>query len=186
MTEVLKNIPEDSMLSGIDFESIIGNMSSINLEEYISLERITEYAKGIIGIGSTIFNIFVTAVVSIYLLAERSGIIKFARRLCSAIFNTSTYKTIGKYFRESNEIFFRFVSSQILDAVIVGILTSIAMSILGVRYAVLLGFIIGLFNLIPYLGAIIAIVLAIVITIFTRWNNSGNLDGSHCYYLTTN
>lgn len=41
------------------------------------------------------------------------------------------------------------------------------MWILGVKYAVLLGFMIGLFNLIPYLGAIIAIVLAIIITIFT-------------------
>lgn len=41
------------------------------------------------------------------------------------------------------------------------------MSLLGVKYAVLLGFIIGLFNLIPYLGAIIAIVLAVIITIFT-------------------
>lgn len=55
-----------------------------------------------------------------------------------------------------------------LDALIVGTLVSIALSILHVKYAILLGFIIGLFNLIPYLGAIIAIVLSIIITIFTR------------------
>ncbi len=186
MIEALKNIQEDSILSGVDFEAIIGNMSSINLEEFISLERITEYAKGIIGVGTTIFNIFVTIVVSMYILAERGEIIKFARRLCSAIFANNTYKTIGKYFRESNEIFFRFISSQILDAAIVGVLTSIAMSILGVKYAILLGFIIGLFNLIPYLGAIIAIALAIIITIFTRRNNTNNLDGNCCYNLTAN
>ena len=83
------------------------------------------------------------------------------------MFNNNIYKTIGKYFRESNEIFFRFVSSQILDGIIVGILTSIAMSVIGVKYAILLGFMIGLFNLIPYLGAIIAVVLAVIITIFT-------------------
>ena len=50
---------------------------------------------------------------------------------------------------------------------IVGIITSIAMSIMGVKYAILLGFIIGLFNIIPYFGAILAVVIAIVITIFT-------------------
>ena len=36
-----------------------------------------------------------------------------------------------------------------------------------VKYAVLLGFLIGLFNMIPYFGAIIAVALAIIITVFT-------------------
>lgn len=167
MIETLKEIPEDSIFNQINLKAIIDNLSQVNIQDYINLEMLTEYAKGIIGFATTIFNMFVTIVVSIYLLAERSQIVNFARRFCSAVFNTNIYKTIGKYFRESNEIFFRFVSSQILDAIIVGILTSIAMSILGVRYAILLGFMIGLFNLIPYLGAIIAIVLAIIITVFT-------------------
>lgn len=167
MKETIKEIPEESVLNKIDLNGIIKNLEAINFQEYFSIERITEYAKGIIDVATTVFDIFVTIVVSIYLLAERSNIVKFAKRLCGAIFNNNIYKTIGKYFRQSNEIFFRFVSSQILDGIIVGILTSIAMSIIGVKYAVLLGFIIGLFNLIPYLGAIIAIVLAVIITIFT-------------------
>ena len=41
------------------------------------------------------------------------------------------------------------------------------MSIMGVKYAALLGFMIGLFNVIPYFGAIIAVAIAVVITIFT-------------------
>ena len=41
------------------------------------------------------------------------------------------------------------------------------MSLLGVKYAVLLGFIIGLLNIIPYFGAIVGVIIAIIITIFT-------------------
>ena len=41
------------------------------------------------------------------------------------------------------------------------------MSIMGVKYAVLLGFMIGLFNLIPYVGAIIAVTIAGLITLLT-------------------
>ncbi len=41
--------------------------------------------------------------------------------------------------------FFKFVGSQVIDAFIVGILTTIAMSIIIVKYAPLLGFMIGLF-----------------------------------------
>ena len=41
------------------------------------------------------------------------------------------------------------------------------MSIMNVKYAVLLGTLIGVFNIIPYFGAIFGILFAIVITIFT-------------------
>ena len=41
------------------------------------------------------------------------------------------------------------------------------MSILKVKYAVLLGFLIGLFNIIPYFGAIVAVVVSTLITILT-------------------
>ena len=36
-----------------------------------------------------------------------------------------------------------------------------------VKYAVLLGFLIGLFNIIPYFGAIIAVAISILITLIT-------------------
>ena len=165
--ERLNELPEDSIINKDSLKSIIQGLNTIKIEDYINIERLSEYAKGIIGIASSIFNIFVTIIVSMYLLAERTAIINFAKRLCGAIFNKDAYKAIGKYFRESNEIFFRFISSQLLDGIVVGILTSIAMSILGVKFAVLLGFMIGLFNLIPYLGAIIAIVIAGIITLLT-------------------
>ena len=41
------------------------------------------------------------------------------------------------------------------------------MSILKVKYAVLLGFMIGLFNLIPYFGVIVAVAIAIIVTLLT-------------------
>ena len=167
MIDTLEEIPEDSVLNKVDWKTIIEGLGEIKIEHFVNLEMIGAYAKGIIGVATSVFSVFVTIVVSMYLLAERSEIIEFARRLCGAIFNTNIYKTLAKYFRESNEIFFRFVSSQIIDAAIVGVLASIAMSLLGVKYSILLGFMIGLFNLIPYLGAIIAIAVAILITIFT-------------------
>ena len=46
-------------------------------------------------------------------------------------------------------------------------MTTIAMLIIKVKYAPLLGFIIGLFNMIPYIGAIVAVVFGIIITFIT-------------------
>ena len=91
---------------------------------------------------------------------EAEGVLLITRK-------ENVYITMKKYFIEGNQIFFNFLTSQIIDAIIVGVLVSIAMAIIGVKYAVLLGFVIGLFNLIPYFGAIVAVAIAILITLFT-------------------
>ena len=114
-----------------------------------------------------IFDIFVAFIVSIYVLNSRKSIIDFLERLLGAIFTDKAYRNINKYFNRTNQIFFKFLASQLLDAVVVGVLTAIAMSIMGVKYAVLLGFMIGLFNIIPYFGAIIAVGIATIITFLT-------------------
>ena len=83
------------------------------------------------------------------------------------MFDKKTCDKIENYMDSTNTIFFKFISGQLIDAVVVGILVTIAMSIIGVKYSVLLGFIIGLFNIIPYFGAIVAVVISVIITIIT-------------------
>lgn len=163
----LQNIPEDSILRQIDVQKIADSLNKINIAEYINFTTILEYAKGVIGVAGGIFDFFVSLIVSVYILMERTQILCFLRKLARAIFKEKNYQIIGKYFNNTNQIFFKFLSSQLLDAFVVGVLTSIAMSLLGVKYAVLLGFLIGISNLIPYFGAIVGVGISIIITIFT-------------------
>lgn len=165
--QAIDQLPAESFLKSDIITNAIKRIQDIDLERFTSLESIINYLKGAFNIVSGIFNAFVAFVVSIYILVERKQILNFLKRLSRAIFKKDTYLKVGEYFNRSNEIFFKFLASQFLDAIIVGILVSIAMSIIGVRYAVLLGFMIGLFNLIPYFGAIIAVIVAAIITIFT-------------------
>ena len=163
----INNLPDDSVLKSEGFINTISKIGQINFSEYINLGKITKYAQGAISIATGIFNFFVSIIVSAYILLERGEIIKFARKLSKAVFQESTCKNIGKYFNRTNDIFLKFLASQLLDAMVVGVLTSIAMSLLGVKYSVLLGIMIGLFNMIPYFGAIIAIIIATIITFVT-------------------
>ena len=162
-----QNLPEDSILKSEVVDEIIKNVQNIDIKQYVNINKITEYAKGAIGFVTSIFDIFVSFIVSVYLLSERGEILNFFRRLIKAICGEKTYKNIEKYFNNTNDIFFGFISSQLIDAVIIGILTTIAMTIMGIKYAPLLGFLIGLFNIIPYVGAIIAVVIAVIITLIT-------------------
>ncbi len=165
--ETYNALPEDSVWKNEVIKDLIQSIQNIDLKQYLNMERLTEYVKGAINVVNSVFNIFVSFIVSIYLLAGRSRILAFFKKLARAIFTKDTYKMVAKYFNKSNEVFFSFIGGQVLDAFVIGVLTSIAMSIIGVRYSVLLGFMIGLFNLIPYFGAIIAVIIAIIVTIFT-------------------
>lgn len=165
--EMVNNLPEDSIFNRLNAKQIIENMQNTNFEQFFNMDAIGRYAQGVINIATSIFDVFVSIIVSIYILTERKQILQFLKKIANAIFKNDTYKTIEKYFYKTNEVFFRFLSSQLIDGIVVAILTSIAMMFLNVKYAVLLGILIGLFNLIPYLGAIIAVIIAVIITMFT-------------------
>lgn len=163
----INSLPENNILRREKAIEIVNSIKNINFESLINVEKMQEYIKNVISAVETIFNIFVAFVVSIYILAQRTQIITFFSKLTHSIFKEKTYSKIKKYFIKGNIVFFKFLTSQMIDAVLVGILVSIALTILKVKYAILLGFLIGLFNLIPYFGAIIAIAVSILITILT-------------------
>lgn len=165
--ETINSLPEDHILRNEKVIEALSNLKNIDVQSIINLDKIQGYIKGVISAVGTIFDVFISIIVSIYILLQRKQLIHFWARLTKAVLKRPAYLKVKKYFIEGNQIFFNFLTSQIIDAIIVGILASVAMSIMKVKYAILLGFIIGLFNLIPYFGAIVAVGLSIIITLFT-------------------
>ncbi|MBQ3409635.1 MAG: AI-2E family transporter [Clostridia bacterium] len=163
----MDGLPEDSFLRSQSFKETLSSLNNIKIEDLISIEKITIYAQGILSFASGVFDVFVAFIVSIYLLLERREIVKFFKGFVESSFSKEVYQGIRKYFNKSSEIFCNFLAGQIFDAFVVGILTAIAMSMMGIKYAVMLGIFIGLFNLIPYFGAIIAVVISVFITLIT-------------------
>lgn len=163
----VNDMPEDWVIKKESAQEVITSLQSIDITKILSMENISDYINGVIGVASTIFSIFVSLVMSVYILLERGEILKFIRKLLAALFKEETCIAIDHYFMKANDIFFKFISSQIIDAIVVGIIVSVAMWILGIKYWVLLGFMIGLFNIIPYFGAIVAVAIATLITVFT-------------------
>lgn len=165
--ENYNKLPEDSFFKGQIVQDVIHSLQNINIKQYFNVEQIIGYVTNAISAVFSVIDIFIAIIVSIYILTERKQIIAFLKKLTGAIFKENTYKNIDKYFNNSNEIFFKFIASQFLDAIVVGILVTIALTIMKVKYAPLLGFFIGMFNMIPYVGAIIATVIAVLVTLIT-------------------
>lgn len=163
----VSNTDENSILKKVNIEEAISKVQSFDIGAYLSTDRILGYINTVIGVFGAVFNIFVTIVISIYILLQRKYIKEFLKKLGKSMFAESAYTRLSKYFTTSNKILLDFIYCQIIDAIIIGILVSIALTIIGVKYSILLGFFIGLFNIIPYFGAIIAIAVAVLITVFT-------------------
>lgn len=169
--ELLEEQPEDSILTKIDAVSYVKKLEEVNVSEmiinFLDFDNISRYIKTITSFAGAVFDIFITLVVSFYILTERTDIKNFLKHLFGAICTEKGYNKISRYYGKINDIFYKFISAQIFDAIIVGIITTIAMLIMNVKYAGLLGFLIGLFNIIPYFGAIMAVGFAVILTIFT-------------------
>ncbi len=163
----IEELPEDNILKTEAVQNAIAKLQQIDVAKLLDLDNLTMYLEKVIGIANGIFSAFVTIVVSIYVLLERAEIVNFVKRLNRSIFTEKKCQAIDRYFEKGNDIFFKYISGQIIDAIVVAIIMSVALTIMKVKYAVLLGFLIGVFNLIPYFGAIIAVIVACLITIFT-------------------
>ncbi|MGF1679235.1 MAG: AI-2E family transporter [Candidatus Methylacidiphilales bacterium] len=66
---------------------------------------------------------------------------------------------------EINKHMITFFRGQVIIAVILGILTGIGLSIIGLKYALVIGVISALFSIIPYLGVILSVLPALLIAI---------------------
>ena len=146
---------------------LVEYIQSIEYNKLVEPNKIWEYISSAFGIVKFIFNCFIAIVCSIYILLERTEIVKFIKRTMKALLSKKRFKRFNNYFTKGNQIFFDFVTSQVIDAIVVSILMSVILLILDVKYAILLGVMIGVFNLIPYFGAIIAVVVASLITVLT-------------------
>ena len=88
-------------------------------------------------------------------------------RFFNAFFKPEVVEKCISYVKRINSIFTKYIISVVIDGGVMGTLAAIIMSIMNVKYAVMLGLLIGVSNLIPYFGAIISIIVTIIVTLLT-------------------
>ncbi|MCM1024751.1 MAG: AI-2E family transporter [Prevotella sp.] len=104
--------------------------------------------------ASGVADILIGFVISIYILVGKSDIKKFTAVTVKR-FTGERYETVRRRYRLVFDIFTRFVSGQITEAVILGVLCFVGMKLFRFEYALLISTMIGVTALIPVVGAII-------------------------------
>lgn len=134
---------------------------------YLNFDNVNKYARGVISAGSGLFNIFMGIVISIYILIDRASLRNTAEVLFEMTVKEKSRVVITKYLSRINEFAHKYIYCMLVDAIIIFVASFIILSVEGVTYAPLFAMMLGLFNLIPYFGAITATVLTSLITMFT-------------------
>lgn len=132
------------------------------VETYI-IKNLNNLTSSIISIGSGIATFFISLIISIYLLKDSEYFIGLFKKVYDLILGNKKLGSKIKYvFGVIHLSFGQFIRGQLLEALAVGILSSIALKIAGIKYSFIIGTIAGISNMIPYVGPIVGTILAAV------------------------
>jgi len=150
---------------------------SLDIKGYLTqaIQKIYSYlsvsTNGVIklftGISSSIINSFIGLFISFYLLKDYEFFKDLYMNSVSLIIKESKFRNFNRTVLEINTITSRFIRGQLLDGLIVAVISSIGLSLVGIDFAFLIGFTAGLFNIIPYVGPIIGCIPAIIVGVLS-------------------
>lgn len=112
---------------------------------------------------SSLITIFTGIVFSIYMLSQKEYLIKCFHKILKAFISDSKCKKIGEICTLANKTFSNFISGQCLDAVILGAILFVVLSLFRFPYALLISVLTCVTALIPIFGALIAMVVGVVL-----------------------
>jgi predicted PurR-regulated permease PerM len=119
---------------------------------------------GFAGIFSAIGEIIIIPFLTFFILKDSRALKK---NIVQRIPNRYFEMTLSLIHKSTLQLG-RFIRGQLLDATIVGIMAMFALSLLKLRYALLIGALAGMANLIPFLGPIVGGVPAVLVAIVDK------------------
>ncbi|MHB1393516.1 MAG: AI-2E family transporter [Clostridia bacterium] len=114
-------------------------------------------------LGSNVVNIVLGLIIAFYILKDLEYFKQLYRETTKAFMKERKNQKLRSLLTDINLIISKFIRGQLLDALIVGILSSIGLSIINLDFAVLIGMTAGIANIIPYFGPIIGSVPAVIV-----------------------
>ncbi|MCK8061187.1 MULTISPECIES: AI-2E family transporter [unclassified Fusibacter] len=118
-----------------------------------------------INITSTFMNVFFGIIISVYMLLDKHKVLQLFKNVTRSIFGKEKSERIIFHASEVNTVFSHFLTGLLVEAFIVGILAYLGLSVMGVRFALILGLIIMSTNVIPYIGPFIGAIPAVTVTL---------------------
>jgi len=136
--------------------------AKVNLYEFLNPSVIPQLFKSVVGtLGNFLIGLMSVLFISFFFLKEQG----LFNTILTGIVPDKHEKKVFQAISESSTMLIRYFIGVLAQVTTITIFVTIALSILGVKNALLIGFFAALMNIIPYVGPIIGAAFATVITI---------------------
>ena len=165
----------ESGLADTEVAGLIGysiNTLTVEVENWAKTEivplaqqYISQITSGVLTVLKTILNFLIGIVAMTYVMSIEESLIGQGKKIIYAIFPAKKGNVIIETIRKSHKIFGGFVIGKIIDSAIIGIIAYIGCLILKIPSALLVAFIIGVTNVIPFFGPFIGAVPTVALVL---------------------
>ena len=139
---ILSFLPGEEGMSGVQkLKALLDNIASV-ASSYVAnvLDLVVDLVVGLFIAG--------------YTLASKQRLAAQIRRLLTALFHEKGCRNILEFINDTDQTFGHYVVGKLTDSALVIVVASLAFSLANIPYAILVGFIIGATNIIPFFGPI--------------------------------
>jgi predicted PurR-regulated permease PerM len=168
--------PELKRKSLLLFEQLVAWISAKfrippdRINEWIISKRESGFETAGQFVGNTIISIsgilVMTLLVPVYIflfLFYKPLLLDF----CSRVFRTEKHSTVAEVLFNTKTLVQSYLLGLIIEMVIIATLDTVALLLIGVQYAIVLGVIGSILNLVPYVGGMLAVGLSMLMAFIT-------------------
>ncbi|RAJ82363.1 putative PurR-regulated permease PerM [Chitinophaga dinghuensis] len=146
-----------------------------HINSNMQMSYLEKLAMGTLGtatsfVSTTLLSVSSMVIFIVFILLYTFFILLYRRMLVKfliSLFDAKHRETLMGVVERTRSIIKSYVGGLMIEMVVVAILNCIIFSILGIKYAILLGMMSAIFNLIPYIGIFVALLLCTVVTLAT-------------------
>ena len=162
-----------SWVAEIDFTQILNSLKA-ELTTFVnkSLNALSTIFPQLFSMTASVIsivaNFFIAVIVSIYLLVSKEDLCRQVKKLTYAFLPRSWADECVEIARLSSQCFTNFVTGQLMEACILGLLCFVGMTIFRFEYAFLISMMVGVSAIIPVVGAFIGTVPGVLLLLFVE------------------
>lgn len=160
--EWASNLPEGQ------FSAQLQNLVQGGLNWFAENFNTVDIVNFIVNLGGGIINLVLGIIISIYLLYDKKMFLDLLLHFTDLVLPKKANSAVAGLLQDVNGVLSQFIRAACLDAVIVGVISSIALSVVGLDFSVFIGCFAGICNVIPYFGPIIGMIPAFIVGTFSE------------------
>lgn len=145
------------------YSSLIDEIGGYLQKQGLSTDKLTAWMGSAAETAAgSLKNLFFGLIFAIYFLYDGKNISAYWRRAANALFRPRLISAAKTFLKDADQAFSGYIRGQFTDALAVGVLVSLALTLARVPYGPIIGIMTGIGNMIPYVGPIVGYAMIIL------------------------